>query len=221
MKTASRLIFWFAGLASKQYIVARYGKGFYTDYRVNAGRRFKELLPQIEDIGDSIFRLNYYFVPVYFAWFDALRYRLDEKEAMELIWQINECMLGIFPRWMLRILAKTAYLGIFRKKAPVAEARGKAGELHPMDWRVEYVDMDQSSFGINIFECAFIKQAKRFGYMGMFPMICRMDYLFSHYMDTTFIRTKTLGDGDDCCNCVYSYPGKCEWSPAKGFAERK
>ncbi|WP_315115539.1 hypothetical protein [uncultured Clostridium sp.] len=33
--------------------------------------------------------------------------------------------------------------------------------------------------------------------------------------------TKTLGDGDDCCNCRYIIGGSCEWSPEKGFVDRK
>jgi hypothetical protein len=48
-----------------------------------------------------------------------------------------------------------------------------------------------------------------------------MDYLFAHLMNNGFERTKTLGDGDDCCNCRYYLTGSCEWSPEKGFADRK
>ena len=38
---------------------------------------------------------------------------------------------------------------------------------------------------------------------GMLPGICRMDYLFASRMKNGFERTKTLGDGDECCNCRY------------------
>jgi len=30
-----------------------------------------------------------------------------------------------------------------------------------------------------------------------------------------------LINGGDCCNCRYHIIGKCEWSPEKGFTDRK
>ena len=43
----------------------------------------------------------------------------------------------------------------------------------------------------------------------MLPGICAVDYIVAHYMGNGFSRTKTLGDGDDCCNCRYEIKGKC------------
>ena len=59
------------------------------------------------------------------------------------------------------------------------------------------------------------------GARAMLPGICRIDYLFSHLMGNGFTRTQTLGDGDACCNCRYQLKGTCEWSPEKGFLDRK
>lgn len=44
-----------------------------------------------------------------------------------------------------------------------------------------------------------------------------MDYMYANIMGNGFERTKTLGDGDDCCNCRYFMKGDCEWSPQKGL----
>jgi hypothetical protein len=221
LRNSCRLIFSVSDIASKKDIIRDYGIEFYRKYRATSKAKFKELLPQIEDIGDSIFKLNYLFIPVYFSWYDALKKQLPAEEASRMIWQIHESCMKRFPRPLLRMFAKQSYLGTFQRKASKAESMGKAGTLHPLDWRVEYKPGDRHTFGINIYECAFLKQAKRLGYMELFPTICRMDYLFSHYMDTGFVRTKTLGDGNDCCNCTYTFPGTCEWAPEKGFTDRK
>jgi hypothetical protein len=221
MRFSCRVIFFVAGKASRKGLINRHGKEFYREFRSDAGKKFRGLLPGIEDIGDSIFKFNYLYIPAYFSWYDALRKRLGSEEAMQEIWHINEDFVKFYPKWVMRAFAKKSYLGTFRKKAPVAELNGKQGKLHPLDWRVEYKDVDKHTFGVNIYECAFLKQAKRLGYMEMFPGVCRMDYLFSHYMDTTFVRTKTLGDGNDCCNCMYTFPGASEWAPEKGFEDRK
>jgi len=50
---------------------------------------------------------------------------------------------------------------------------------------------------------------KNYGAEGMLPGICAVDYIVAHYMGNGFSRTKTLGDGDDCCNCRYEIKGKC------------
>jgi hypothetical protein len=113
------------------------------------------------------------------------------------------------------------YLGTFRQKAAEAERRGKAGKLHPFDWRITYTDIDQHTFAINIYECAMLKLADQFDCRELFPHVCRMDYLFSNYFHNAFRRSGTLADGNTCCDCWYQVPGDCEWSPEKGFTERK
>jgi hypothetical protein len=65
------------------------------------------------------------------------------------------------------------------------------------------------------------KLAHDFDADGLLPGICRMDFLFSNLMGNGFERTKTLGDGDDCCSCRYHLVGNCNWSPKKGFIDRK
>ena len=63
--------------------------------------------------------------------------------------------------------------------------------------------------------------SKELGAEGLLPGVCRGDYLSAHLMGNGFERTKTLGDGDDCCNCRYYVKGDCDWSPDKGFENRK
>lgn len=49
-------------------------------------------------------------------------------------------------------------------------------------------------------------------------LACGCNVNRNHY---GFERTKTLGDGDECCNCRYYIKGDCDWSPEKGFNDRK
>jgi hypothetical protein len=100
-------------------------------------------------------------------------------------------------------------------------ARQDRGELHPYDWHLTYREVSANTFEIDITECGLKKLAHDFAADGLLPGICRMDYLFSWLMGNGFERTRTLGDGDDCCNCRYHLVGDCEWSPEKGFETRK
>lgn len=222
MKLKIWFIFSFMSLTARKDIISANGRRFYRQFRDLSKKRLSEILMETPDIGNSIFSLNYLYGPCYFSWYSALRSLEVEKEAaLQWIWRINEDFIKIFPKPLLHWFAKNMYLGSFRKKAISAENRGKQGALHPFDWRVEYVNIDQTTFGINIYECGMLKLAGKFGYLEMFPAICRMDYLFSHYFDNGFKRTGTLADKNCCCDCLYQYPGQCEWAPEKGFVERK
>ncbi|MRS02739.1 hypothetical protein EG832_05880 [bacterium] len=203
-------------------MVTHFGSNFYRLFRIKSRNKLSEILKETPDIGDSIFALNYLYGPCYFAWYYALRSLEVEKEtASQWIWTINESLVRFFPKPLLHWFAKNMYLGSFRRKAIKAERSGKQGSLHPYDWRIEYVDINQTTFGINIYECGMMKLAEKFGFLEMFPSVCRMDYLFSHYFDNGFKRTGTLADQNNCCDCVYQYPGQCEWAPEKGFIDRK
>jgi hypothetical protein len=222
MRLKIRAIFKIMTITVRSDLTQAFGRDFYRRFSSRARKKLEEILPQVPDIGDSIFALNYLYGPCYFSWYEALRsIGLDPEIALTWIWRINEDFIRSFPKPLLHWFAKNMYLGAFRRKAVEAERRGKAGELYPFDWRVEYVDINPNKFGINIFECGMLKLADRFGYREMFPAVCRMDYLFSHYFDNSFIRTGTLADGNQCCNCLYEFPGKCEWAPEKGFSDRK
>lgn len=74
---------------------------------------------------------------------------------------------------------------------------------------------------VNITRCGMRTLAKDFDALGMFPAVCRVDYLMFSIMGGGFQRNKTLGDGDSCCNCIYTIGGKCDWNPEKGFKNRK
>lgn len=217
-----RFIFRLMTLTAKKNLQAVYGADFYKQFAALSKQHLKKMLPKVPDIGRSIFSFNYLYGPCYFAWYRALRdLQIEKQDALNLIWQINEDFVKAVPSLLLRWFGKTMYLGGFRKKAVDSEHRGKTGQLHPFDWRIEYSDIDHNTFAINIYECGMLKLADLFGYREIFPHVCRMDYLFSHYFQQSFKRTGTLADGNPCCNCWYQVPGQCEWAPEKGFSDRK
>jgi len=207
---------------AKKDIIKEFGGDFYSEFVSHSKFYLSQFLEDLPEIGNSVFSLNYNYGPCYFSWYQTLLdLKIDKETALVWIWRINEDFVSAFPAPLLHWFAKNMYLGGFRRKAAEAETKGKNGSLPAFDWRIEYQDINKNTFAIDIYECAMLKIAKKFGYLEMFPHICRMDYLFSHYFSNSFKRTKTLGDGDICCNCWYQFPGECEWAPEKGFADRK
>ena len=218
MKT---LIFRLAMLRGKKPLCAMYGKPFWTRFRRRSGDLFRELAPQLPDLVGSLFQFNFQFTPAYAAWYRSLtEMGMSRGEADRILWLLNERLVTAIPRPLLHTVGK-AYFSGFRKKAAGHLVRQNRGELHPWDWTIRYRETNRNAFEIDITRCAMQRFAREHGAEGMLPGICRMDYLFSWLMGNGFSRTKTLGDGDDCCDCHYQLEGSCLWSPETGFASRK
>ena len=201
---------------SKGYIQKQYGKSFWKSFREHSDAVFRQVAAELPDIGDSIFSFNYAYAPSYVAWYRSMRQLgLDAGQADDLMWKMNEKMLLSVPKPFLHMAGKS-YLNSFRKKAKHLQRQGKPG-FSEYDWLIDYRDIDANSFEIDIRRCGFITVAKKYGVEGMLPGICSVDYMVSHYMGNGFSRTKTLGDGDECCNCHYELTGKCPLRAPEGM----
>lgn len=202
---------------SKGYIQKQYGKSFWKSFREHSDAVFRQVAAELPDIGDSIFSFNYAYAPSYVAWYRSMRQLgLDAGQADDLMWKMNEKMLLSVPKPFLHMAGKS-YLNSFRKKAKQhLQRQGKPG-FSEYDWLIDYRDIDANSFEIDIRRCGFITVAKKYGVEGMLPGICSVDYMVSYYMGNGFSRTKTLGDGDECCNCHYELTGKCPLCAPEGM----
>lgn len=202
---------------SKGYIQNQYGKSFWKSFREHSDAVFRQVAAELPDIGDSIFSFNYAYAPSYVAWYRSMRQLgLDAGQADDLMWKMNEKMLLSVPKPFLHMAGKS-YLNSFRKKAKQhLQRQGKPG-FSEYDWLIDYRDIDANSFEIDIRRCGFITVAKKYGVEGMLPGICSVDYMVSYYMGNGFSRTKTLGDGDECCNCHYELTGKCPLRAPEGM----
>lgn len=202
---------------SKGYIQKQYGKSFWKSFREHSDAVFRQVAAELPDIGDSIFSFNYAYAPSYVAWYRSMhQLGLDAGQADDLMWKMNEKMLLSVPKPFLHMAGKS-YLNSFRKKAKQhLQRQGKPG-FSEYDWLIDYRDIDANSFEIDIRRCGFITVAKKYGVEGMLPGICSVDYMVSHYMGNGFSRTKTLGDGDECCNCHYELTGKCPLRAPEGM----
>lgn len=218
----SKFLFYVGLWAVKKKIQKEYGSQFYNDFVKMAKINFKHILPLTPDIGDSAFKLNFAFTPCYIAWYKSfLSLRMDNETAVHWIWNINEEMMLRIPRFLLKYYGAKVYLGGFRKKGKAHEIRSSQNKLHEYDYKIRYRPIDDNTFEIDFYQCGMKKLCEEQGAAGLFPGVCRIDYLISHYMGCDFCRTKTLGDGDEVCNCRYSMHGNCSWPLEKNSTERK
>ena len=216
-----KLIFDIATKRSRKFFSEKYSLAWYKEFTERSRKHYREITPKIPDIGKGIFSFNYKFAPAYISWYRAFtEMNVPADEIDKNIWRMNELIMGAVPKPMLHSVGKT-YLNGFRRKASAHIKKQNTTGVHPYDWLIEYRDIDSNCFEIDITRCGFKTLAKDYGAEGMLPGICRVDYLSAYLMGNGFERTKTLGDGDDCCSCRYFISGSCEWSPEKGFTDRK
>lgn len=194
--------------------IQKYGLKYYQDFCRRSIQCLEEILPQIPNIGKSIFKLNYYYIICYFSWFNALKsLGQSPEEAGHSIWFINEAYLKSWPQSLLRLAAGMVYSGTHRRRAADAASEALSGKLHPFDWKIRYQDIDEHTYQLDIYECGALKLACHLGMEDMFPAVCRMDYLFSHYFGNEFRRYGTLADGFECCDSWFRFPGYTHWPP--------
>lgn len=216
-----KVIYSITMILSRKPLIKKYDKTFWNSFRKSSEEKLDIIVPLTPDIGKSVFSFNYKFAPACIACYKTfLELGLLQQEAWENIWLMSEKLLTIIPKFLLHFVGKT-YLNSFRKKMLAHIERQQHNELHSYDWRATYREISKNTFELDITECGIKKLAHDFNADGLLPGICRVDYLSSHLMGNGFERTKTLGDGDDCCNCRYHIEGTCEWSPEKGFIGRR
>lgn len=220
MKT-SKIFYIFSMKCARSSFMKKYGKDIWEKFAKRSERNIDEILPKIPKIGNSIFSSSYEFAPCYIAWYKALKeLGFTDKEAGECIWLINDKMISALPDFTRKVYGKI-YYSSFRKKSSGHMAKQSSGELHPYDWSIAYREVSKNVFEIDVLSCGLKKLARDFDADGMFPYLCRMDYLFADRLHCGFERTKTLGDGNECCNCRFIIGGSCKWNPDRGFEDRK
>lgn len=189
-------------IRSRQMIIKQYGKNFWKSFKRSSDAKFKELINDFEDIGNSMFALNYAYAPGYVAEFTSMeKLGLSHHDCDELMLRMNEKMLLTVPKPLLHAVGKMYY----RNMARLAEkrVRNKPDRLHPFDWDIDYRSKGKNAFEIDIKTCGFIAYTKKYGGASMLPGICRVDYLIANYMNVGFECTHTLGEGGTMCDCRY------------------
>ncbi len=206
---------------NKKYFVEKYGVDFYGKFKTEVGKKLDEIIPEVPDIGDSIFKSSYLMAIFFIAWYKVLEeMKISNEEIRLIIWGATENCFKKIPNLFIPV-AKKIYLNPMIRKAESHTKKSEENNLPEYDWKIKYEKVDDNCFYLNTYECGIKKLCKKFDVEDMLLIMCRMDYLTSHYLKSGFERTKTLGDGDEVCNNKFFINGECEWSPEKGFLERK
>jgi hypothetical protein len=215
------IIFTLAMKSSKRALIDELGESRFMVFKELSKQELQRIKKDAPSVKGSIYAANYQFCLCYIAWYKTLlTLSVSGDRAGRLIWLMNENLFRMVPARLLK-WGTGAFLRSTMKKAKRHQILSEQGLVPEYDWKLRFRQFDVDSFEVDIYDCGMLKLGKRYDAMGMFPYVCRMDYLMAHYMGHGFARTKTLADGDACCACHYTIGGSCEWAPERGFIERK
>ena len=79
------------------------------------------------------------------------------------------------------------------------EAEASHASPYEFDWEYDYIKGD-GEFYCTYTKCGICRLAEKEGLTEYVPTLCRMDYPSYEIAGARLIRTKTLGNGDGCCD---------------------
>lgn len=167
---------------------------FKRKHRDEYGKMLKRT-PSVGSMKDNMF------APVmYLACYGFSYYKADpEKITMEVF----DGMIDAICR---SDVMKKAYAGknCFSQKEIYKYVRGSERSKkkeYPMDWVFDFsYDLSVPEYFVTHHECGVCKIARQENLMFIMPHMCVMDYPTIEYKGGKLIRSKTLGNGDDCCD---------------------
>ncbi len=161
-------------------------------------KEYKDMIGRAAYIGSMKENM---FAPVpYMACYGFAYYRADpERITMEIF-------DGMIDAICKSDVMKKFYSGknCFDQKEIDKYARGalrSRERKYPDDWVFDFsYDLSVPEYFVTHHECGICKIARREGLMFLLPHMCVMDYPTIEYKGGKLIRTKTLGNGDECCD---------------------
>ena len=162
----------------------------------NLKKEYRSMVERTEDIGkDNIFRMT-----MYMACYGFSVYKADPEVMNE------EKFAGFIHALSYSKLMEKAYKG----KDPFSKAnvnkyakgalRSQKGQ-YPMDWKFTFESNPEvPEYFITHTECGVCKLGQKEGLFRLVKYMCTMDYAAYEFQGVTLLRTKTIGNGDDCCD---------------------
>jgi len=160
---------------------------------------YKAMVKRTPGVGSM--KDNMFAIVMYLACYGFSYYKAAPKEQMTM-----EVFDGMVNALCTSDIMKKMYQNknCFDQKEIDKYVRGaerSQKRQYPMDWVFDFsYDLSVPEYYVTHRECGVCKIAAQEDLMFLMPHFCVIDYPTIEYKGGHLIRTKTLGQGDDCCN---------------------
>ena len=164
-------------------------------YKKKVQQEYKAMLLRTPDIGGSSLEINLYIAAFVFS----LHKAAPDKITPELV---NEMAEAVFDAPFMINMHKNKKCTLFTDKVQdkkVKESIASQTSAYELDWKFRY-EKGIDEFYNTYTECGICKLGKRENCFEFVPCLCRMDERNYRNEGGELHRTKTLAQGDDCCD---------------------
>lgn len=165
------------------------------DYRKRVKREYRAMLLRTPDIGGSSLEMNLYIAAFVFS----LHKAEPEKITPDIV---NEMVTAVFDSPFMIKAHKNKKCTLFTDKVQdkkLAESRASQNSPYELDWKFQYKKGDNEFYNTYT-ECGICKLGIRENCFEFVPCLCNMDERNYRNEGGKLHRTKTLAQGDDCCD---------------------
>ena len=165
------------------------------DYRKKVKREYRAMLLRTPDIGGSSLEMNLYIAAFVFS----LHKAEPEKITPDIV---NEMVTAVFDSPFMIKAHKNKKCTLFTDKVQdkkLAESRASQNSKYELDWKFEY-KKGNNEFYNTYTECGICKLGLRENCFEFVPCLCNMDERNYRNEGGKLHRTKTLAQGDECCD---------------------
>lgn len=166
-----------------------------SDYRKRVKREYRAMLLRTPDIGGSSLEMNLYIAAFVFS----LHKAEPEKITPDIV---NEMVTAVFDSPFMIKAHKNKKCTLFTDKVQdkkLAESRASQNSPYELDWKFQY-RKGNNEFYNTYTECGICKLGIREKCFEFVPCLCNMDERNYRNEGGKLHRTKTLAQGDDCCD---------------------
>ncbi len=165
------------------------------EYKRKVKKEFKEMLERTPDIGGTSLEKNLYIAAFVFS--------LHKADSERITPEVVDAMVtAVFDSPFIVNVHKNKKCTLFTDKVQdekVKESKASQNSKYELDWKFDY-KKGVDEFYNTYTECGICKLGKRENCFEFVPCLCNMDERNYRNEGGKLHRTKTLGNGDDCCD---------------------
>lgn len=164
-------------------------------YKKKVKKEYKAMLLRTPDIGGSSLEMNLYIAAFVFS-----LYKAEPNEITPEI--VNQMVDAVFDSPFMIKAHKNKKCTLFSDKVQdkkVKESIASQNSKYELDWKYDY-KKGKEEFYNTYTECGICKLGLRENCFEFVPCLCNMDERSYRNEGGQLHRTKTLANGDECCN---------------------
>lgn len=215
-----KLIFKIGTKYTSEWIKNLYGERFVDDFNHVAEAYLRITLEKMHEPHVTVFPVHFALAPAYTAWYKSARLlKCDDRETEEILWKMSDSIANHIPEFLFKHF-RAYYLRSMRKNGPKQKKLSDEGKAGPYDFLIDYQEIGENTFHIQVKRCALMTLAEEFEAQGIFPEVCRLSGMLAKRIGGS-VRYQRLGESDVCCDYVYTVHGTWERSMGKDFRHKK